>query len=170
MCRRRSVLCNGPALLRAFAIAATALCVRSAAAQAIAAPSFSTQLNDQQAAAIESHTAKDLHRRECGIHSPNQTLLIAAQAATNKKATQLAQETHTESSALININVYVHVVSQGPALTDGNVPDSWVLAQMTTMNKAYVATGFQVRSSDFCTQQKRYCADCTYAALLFVRC
>ena len=44
----------------------------------------------------------------------------------------------------MTINVYCHIISTGPNLADGNVPDQWVAAQINTMNKAYVATGFQV--------------------------
>ena len=47
----------------------------------------------------------------------------------------------------VSINVYFHVISTGPNLADGNVPDQWVAAQINTMNKAYIATGFQARNS-----------------------
>ena len=67
----------------------------------------------------------------------------AALNATKAKAAELANQTAIESSALVTINVYFHVISTGPDLADGNVPDQWVVAQINTMNKAYVATGFQ---------------------------
>ena len=54
------------------------------------------------------------------------------------------------ASPQVTINVYVHVISTGPNLGDGNVPDQWVAAQINTMNKAYIATGFQVRGSGSC--------------------
>ena len=116
----------------------------SLGAQEAAAASFHSLLQAQQAADIESYASQDRHGRACGVSPPNATQLAAAQAETNQKAADLSQQTHTESSALISINVYFHVISAGPALTQGNVPDSWVIAQLTTINKAYVATGFQV--------------------------
>jgi len=57
------------------------------------------------------------------------------------KVTQLV------ASRQVTINVYVHIISTSPNLGDGNVPDQWVAAQINTMNKAYIATGFQVGDS-----------------------
>ncbi len=53
---------------------------------------------------------------------------------------------HCLALSQVTINVYFHVISTGPNLGDGNVPDQWVAAQINTMNKAYIATGFQVRN------------------------
>ena len=72
-------------------------------------------------------------------------VLQAALNATKAKTAELANQTAIESSSLVTINVYFHVISAGPALADGNVPDQWIVAQINTMNKAYGATGFQVR-------------------------
>ena len=78
----------------------------------------------------------------CRVHNSN--VVQAALNATKAKAAELANQTAIESSALVTINVYFHVISSGPDLADGNVPDQWIVAQINTMNKAYVATGFQV--------------------------
>lgn len=129
-----------PALL-ALALASTG----SVTAQPPATASFGSLLHAQQTAAIESYAIRDQHSRACGVSPPNSTQLETAQSEIRQKALDLKQETHTEASALISINVYAHVISEGPDLTQGNVPDAWVLAQVATMNKAYVATGFQVK-------------------------
>lgn len=117
----------------------------SAAQLAGSDASFSSLLHDQQAAAIESYSAKDTFSRGCGVRPPDPAQLQAAQTKTSLKKQELAGSTAIEASALIAINVYMHIVSGGPAVTDGNIPDSWILAQINVMNKAYVATGFQVR-------------------------
>ncbi len=41
------------------------------------------------------------------------------------------------------INVYFHVVNNGSATSNGNIPDSWITAQMNVLNAAYAATGWQ---------------------------
>jgi hypothetical protein len=86
---------------------------------------------------------RDILRMSSSNGTPD-IVLQAALNATKAKTAELANQTAIESSALITINVYFHVISAGPALADGNVPDQWIVAQINTMNKAYGATGFQV--------------------------
>lgn len=133
------------------ALALTSVSIGSAASQALHTDSFGSLLHAQQTAAIESYAIRDQHSRACGVSPPNSTQLARAQAETLRKAADLKKQIHTESSALISINVYAHVISAGPGLTQGNVPDAWVIAQVATMNKAYISTGFQV--SWFITNQ-----------------
>lgn len=118
------------------------------AAQGDPNSAFRSLLQAQQTAAIESYAARDQHSRACGISPPNATQLAAAQTEIAQKAEDLRQQVRSEASALISINVYAHVISEGPALTQGNVPDAWVAAQVATMNKAYISTGFQVHRRD----------------------
>lgn len=123
------------------------------AAQTVSSEAFSTLLKDQQAAAIESHTATDLHSRECAVKPPNATLLAQAQVQTAQKAEQLKNDVRTESSALILINVYAHVISQGPALT-GMCIAILLLATPNAFGSYDSAAGVCYRCHVYCRWQR----------------
>jgi hypothetical protein len=44
-----------------------------------------------------------------------------------------------------SINVYVHVITKGPGIANGDVPDSMIAAQMSVLNDAYAPWGWSFR-------------------------
>lgn len=40
------------------------------------------------------------------------------------------------------INVYVHVINKGSGISDGNVPDAWIINQINVLNVAYASMGW----------------------------
>lgn len=53
-----------------------------------------------------------------------------------------------EATATVTIPVYVHVISRGPTVAEGNVPDAWIADQMAVLNAAFAGTpyGFSVQA------------------------
>ncbi len=58
------------------------------------------------------------------------------------------------------INVYWHVINNGSSLSQGNIPDSQITAQMNVLNAAYASTGwsFNLVSTDRTTNATWYTA------------
>lgn len=51
-------------------------------------------------------------------------------------------ETHVLTLHATQVNVHFHVISEGPAVAQGNIPDQWIRDQMTTLQKAHNIAGF----------------------------
>jgi hypothetical protein len=44
-----------------------------------------------------------------------------------------------------SVNVYVHVINNGPGIANGDIPNSQIAGQMAVLNAAYAGTGFSFR-------------------------
>lgn len=49
----------------------------------------------------------------------------------------------TDLAAIKTINVYFHVINKGTGIANGDIPNSQITAQMTVLNNAYAASGYQ---------------------------
>jgi hypothetical protein len=58
------------------------------------------------------------------------------------------------------IDVYVHVINNGPDLGDGNIPDSQIADQLSVLNDAFAGTGwsFDLRATDRTTNASWFTA------------
>jgi len=76
----------------------------------------------------------------------------------NDDFTSLAELTGCAPPKSVSIPVRFHVVRKGTGSDNGDVPDSWISAQMTVLNAAYAGTGFQftLASTDRTTNSTWY--------------
>ncbi|KXJ91874.1 metalloprotease [Microdochium bolleyi] len=85
----------------------------------------------------------------CGTHEPTAELIEAAQSMSASEA-DFAQQGGMSIQATIEVDLYIHVVSAGTALSDGNVPDSQLSQQVVVLNNAYAPYGvhFNLKGTD----------------------
>jgi len=55
----------------------------------------------------------------------------------------IAAVPHTRAWTTVTIPVYFHVINKGTGTANGDIPDTWITAQMNVLNNAYASYGFQ---------------------------
>lgn len=95
--------------------------------------------------------------RTCGAHTPT----VAEQERIDSQIAAFARTLPARPRALAvaaptMVPVYFHVINKGSGLSNGDVPDSQIQAQMNVLNAAYANSGyqFQLAATDRTTNAK----------------
>jgi hypothetical protein len=88
----------------------------------------------------------------CVLNIPTALQAVANQGRPPRDVTRGPTDQETPSAgALVSggtIDVYWHVINKGSTVSDGNIPDAMIAAQLTVLNDAYRTTGWQFSLAD----------------------
>lgn len=76
-----------------------------------------------------------LHR--CGAPNTNRSTRLAGERLTAARL-RTRKAAGVANTAVPQVNVWFHVVRSGLDITQGNIPDSWITAQLDVLNGAFV--------------------------------
>ena len=97
--------------------------------------------------------------RRCQTFHPDEETMAALE---EEFLQELSLRPHSDFEALFTsptyVNVYFHVINKGTGLSNGDIPQSMIDAQMDVLNAAYASTGvrFQLISVDRTTNSSWY--------------
>lgn len=84
----------------------------------------------------EKHTGE----RFCPVH-PSDEELVAMETDFESKRADLSRQGIADATGGV-INVYFHVIRRGSGISNGDIPDSQITAQMNVLDSAFAATGW----------------------------
>lgn len=87
---------------------------------------------------VPSRAANSLEKMRCGTKSPSGKKLKKLEAT----FAQFVAQNPPSMVAGGTINVYFHVISQGPGVANGNVTDQMIQDQIAVLNAAFANSGF----------------------------
>ncbi len=101
-----------------------------------------TDTDGEEVEGVQAPGSNEDWIRECGTEDHDEVTAAAVQAEVD------AYVTAHKYDAIRNvtggtINVYWHVINNGSATANGNIPDSQITSQISVLNAAYASTGWQ---------------------------
>jgi hypothetical protein len=117
-------------------VAALALLVAASAIGCAGEPTAGEDPADADGAAPAAQPDDAPLRRSCGTIEPSEAVKEQIQQRIE------AQAPAGYGAFSVNILVYVHVINNGQDLSNGNIPDSQIAAQIQVLNSAYGNGGF----------------------------
>jgi hypothetical protein len=114
-----------------------------------------TVLSSEEYAGDQIDGEEPAWKRGCGVVEPSDA---AKQTIEAEVAAAMAIRTGLSDVTGGVIPVYWHVINNGTTLSQGNIPDSQITAQIGVLNAAYASTGwtFQLVSTDRTTNASWY--------------
>jgi hypothetical protein len=93
----------------------------------------------------------------CAAPTPGAAEVAALQAAVEEHIRMFGRASEADLGT-VNIPIRWHVLRSGTAQSQGNIPDSWINAQVNVLNQAYQGTGFSftLASIDRTTNSRWY--------------
>ncbi len=112
---------------------------------------------DQGALAVRSGQTVQAEGRLCGTPTPNPMLQLRIESDLAAKLAALQPGVEVTGGT---INVYWHVINNGTSLSQGNIPDSQIAAQIAVLDAAFSSWGwsFNLVSTDRTTNSTWYTA------------
>lgn len=96
--------------------------------------------SDAQVTKNQDPHQKHTGERFCPVH-PSDEELVAMETDFESKRADLSRQGIADATGGV-INVYFHVINRGTGISNGDIPDSQITAQINVLNDAFASTGW----------------------------